>query len=99
MKTIGGLGMKTDYSKVEAGAVFFAIWHEQWDANIHHHADQGVIIQVRSGNQDNEINLLQFNCFFLQPTSHLDFAIFFASNLVVAVTNPNSCFSCIQVGL
>ena len=33
--------MKTDYSKVEAGAVFFAIWHEQWDANIHHHADQG----------------------------------------------------------
>ena len=41
LKTIGGLGMKTDYSKVEAGAVFFAIWHEQWDANIHHHADQG----------------------------------------------------------
>lgn len=63
-----GLGMKTDYSKVEAGAVFFAIWHEQWDANIHHHADQGVIIQVRSSSQNNEINLLQFNCFFLQPT-------------------------------
>ena len=56
--------MKTDYSKVEAGTVFFAIWHEQWDANIHHHADQGVIIQVRSSNQNNEINLLQFNCFF-----------------------------------
>ena len=49
-----GLGMKTDYSKVEA--------------NIHHHADQGVIIQVRSSSQNNEINLLQFNCFFLQPT-------------------------------
>ena len=63
-----GLGMKTDYSKVEAGTVFFAIWHEQWDANIHHHADQGVIIQVRSSSQNNEINLLQFNCFFLQPT-------------------------------
>ena len=36
-----GLGMKTDYSKVEAGTVFFAIWHEQWDANIHHHMIRG----------------------------------------------------------
>ena len=64
LKTLGGLGMKTDYSRVEAGKVFFAIWHDQWDANIHHHADQGVIIQVLSGNQNNEINLLRFNCFF-----------------------------------
>ena len=63
-KLKGELGMRTDYSKVEAGELFFAIWHEQWDANIHHHADQGVIIQVRSSNQNNEINLLQFNCFF-----------------------------------
>lgn len=46
LKTLGGLGMKTDYSRVEAGKVFFAIWHDQWDAHIHHHADQGVIIQV-----------------------------------------------------
>ena len=67
-----GLGMKTDYSKVEAGTVFFAIWHEQWDANIHHHADHVVIIQVRSSSQNNEINLLQFNCFFSQPTYTYD---------------------------
>ena len=33
--------MKTDYSKVEAGAVFFAIWYEQWDANIHHRRSRG----------------------------------------------------------
>tara|TARA_B100000989_G_scaffold63287_1_gene43736 strand:- start:1118 stop:1330 length:213 start_codon:yes stop_codon:yes gene_type:complete len=46
IENIGGLGMKTDYSRVEAGKVFFAIWHDQWDAHIHHHADQGVIIQV-----------------------------------------------------
>ena len=52
-KLKGELGMRTDYSKVEAGELFFAIWHEQWDANIHDHADQGVIIQVRSGNQNN----------------------------------------------
>ena len=55
--------MRTDYSKVEAGEVF-AIWHEQWDANIQNHADQGVIIQVRSDNKNNEANILQFNCFF-----------------------------------
>ena len=64
LKTLGGLGMKTDYSRVEADKVFFAIWHDQWDANIHHHADQGVIIQVKIGNQNNGINLLRFNCFF-----------------------------------
>ena len=64
--------MRTDYSKVEAGEVFFAIWHEQWDANIQNHADQGVIIQVRSSNKNNEANILQFNCFFSQPTYMYD---------------------------
>ncbi|MBH67819.1 MAG: hypothetical protein CMM58_05645 [Rhodospirillaceae bacterium] len=60
--------MKTDYSKVDAGPIFFAIWHEQWDANIQHHADQGVIIQIRSTEKSGEKTLLQFNCFHVQQT-------------------------------
>jgi hypothetical protein len=55
--------MRSDYTKIEAGSVFFAVWHEQWDANIQHHADQGVIIQVRGDVEGRETNLLQFNCF------------------------------------
>lgn len=64
--------MKTDYSKIDVGPVFFAIWHEQWDANIHHHADQGIIIQVRSSESGEELNLLQFNCFHAQQTYTYD---------------------------
>ena len=60
--------MRSDYSKIEAGNVFFAVWHEQWDANIQHHADQGVIIQVRGKVGKKETNLLQFNCFHIERT-------------------------------
>ncbi len=60
--------MRSDYTKIEAGAVFFAVWHEQWDANIHHHADQGVIVQVRGEADGRETNLLQFNCFHFERT-------------------------------
>lgn len=58
--------MRSDYTKIEAGPVFFAVWHEQWDANIQHHADQGVIIQVRGDVDGRETNLLQFNCFHFE---------------------------------
>ena len=58
--------MRSDYTKIEAGPVFFALWHEQWDANIQHHADQGVIIQVRGDVDGEETNLLQFNCFHFE---------------------------------
>ena len=58
--------MRTDYTKIEAGPIFFAVWHEQWDANIQHHADQGVIIQVRGDVEGQETNLLQFNCFHVE---------------------------------
>jgi len=60
--------MRKDYSKIEAGTVFFAVWHEQWDANIHDHADQGVIIQVRGEIDGVETNLLQFNCFHFEKS-------------------------------
>lgn len=60
--------MRSDYTKIEAGSIFFAVWHEQWDANIQHHADQGVIIQVRGDVDGRETNLLQFNCFHFERT-------------------------------
>ena len=60
--------MRSDYTRIDAGPVFFAIWHEQWDANIDHHADQGVIIQVRGDNEGRETNLLQFNCLHVERT-------------------------------
>ncbi len=60
--------MRSDYKRIDAGAVFFAVWHEQWDANIQHHADQGVIIQVRGDVDGRETNLLQFNCFHVERT-------------------------------
>ena len=60
--------MRSDYTRIDADPVFFAVWHEQWDANIHHHADQGVIIQVRGDVDGRETNLLQFNCFHFERT-------------------------------
>ena len=60
-------------------------------------------IECMSPESSHPINIsreeLSSLCFFFQLISHLDFAIFFPSNLVDAVTNPNSCFSCIEVGL
>ena len=54
--------MRSEYNRIEAGTVFFAVWHEHWDANIHHHADQGVIIEVRGDVEGRETAMLQFTC-------------------------------------
>jgi len=55
--------MRRKSSKFAAGEITFVVWHEQWDANIQNHADQGVIILVE-GDVDGEATpLLRFNCF------------------------------------
>ena len=54
--------MRSKYNRIDAGPVFFAVWHEQWDANIDHHADQGVIIEVRGDVDGTETGMLQFTC-------------------------------------
>ncbi len=55
--------MKKGISRVDAGAVSFLVRQEQWDANIHSHADQGVIIQVEGQVDGKSTGLLRFNCF------------------------------------
>ena len=54
--------MTIEESRYEAGGLAFAIRHEQWDANIHSHADQGVIIEVTAPVDGREVALLRFNC-------------------------------------
>ena len=53
-------------TRVDAGNVTFAICQEQWDANIHSHADQGVVIWVESDIGGKLTPLLRFNCFDLE---------------------------------
>ena len=55
--------MQQNSVTIDAGAVAFEIWHEQWDANIHSHADQGVIILVEGKVDEEDKTLLRFNCF------------------------------------
>lgn len=50
-------------SKVDADAVSFYVWQEQWDGNIHSHPDQGAIILVTGEIDGEETPLLRFNCF------------------------------------
>jgi len=52
----------------EAGPVTFVVRHEQWDANIHSHADQGVIILVQGEADGRTTDLLQFNCFDVEKS-------------------------------
>ena len=49
--------------RFDAGEIAFVVWHEQWDANIHSHADQGVIIVVEGEVGGTATPLLRFNCF------------------------------------
>ncbi len=53
-------------TKIEAGNVAFAVRQEQWDANIHNHADQGVIIDVEGQVDGADTALLRFTCFDIE---------------------------------
>ena len=55
--------MRRDRSRFEAGGIAFIVWHEQWDANIHRHADQGVILVVEGEAGGKPVPLLRFHCF------------------------------------
>ena len=55
--------MQRNSSKFDTGEIAFVVWHEQWDANIHNHADQGVIILVEADVGGEATPLLRFNCF------------------------------------
>ncbi len=58
--------MKKGPTKIEAGAVTLSVRQEQWDANIHSHADQGVIIDVEGDIDGTETALLRFTCFDIE---------------------------------
>lgn len=47
-------------ARIAAGTIEFRIRHNQWDANIHHHADQGVTINVTHPDAG---AMLAFNCY------------------------------------
>lgn len=55
--------MRRERSRFDAGEVAFLVWHEQWDANVHSHADQGVIIVVEGEAGGKPTPLLRFHCF------------------------------------
>ena len=55
--------MSRNSSRFDAGEIAFVVWHEQWDANIHSHADQGVIILAEAEVDGKPTPLLRFNCF------------------------------------
>lgn len=50
-------------SKIEVGTVSITVRQEQWDANIHNHSDQGVIIDVEGQIDGADTVLLRFTCF------------------------------------
>lgn len=50
-------------TKIDAGAVWFTVEQWQWDANIHSHPDQGVVIDVVGEVDGAAVALLRFNCF------------------------------------
>jgi hypothetical protein len=50
-------------TRIDAGNVTFAVRQEQWDANIHSHADQGVVIWLEGDVGGKMTQLLRFNCF------------------------------------
>ncbi len=54
--------MAIEEQRFEASGLVFSIRHEQWDANIHSHADQGAIIEVSAPVDGRERALLRFNC-------------------------------------
>jgi hypothetical protein len=53
-------------TRVDAGNVTFVVRQEQWDANIHSHADQGVIILVEGETGGKVTPMLRFNCFDIE---------------------------------
>ena len=53
-------------TKIDAGNVAFTVRQEQWDANIHDHADQGVIIDVEGQVDGADTALLRFTCFDIE---------------------------------
>lgn len=53
-------------SKIDAGSISITVRQEQWDANIHSHADQGVIIDVEGSVDDADTVLLRFTCFDIE---------------------------------
>ncbi|NKB60341.1 MAG: hypothetical protein GKS00_28880 [Alphaproteobacteria bacterium] len=58
--------MAKGITKIEAGTITFTVRQEQWDANIHNHADQGVIIDVEGQIDGTETALLRFTCFDIE---------------------------------
>lgn len=58
--------MQDGATRIDAGNVTFAIRQEQWDANIHSHADQGVVIWVESDIGGKMLPMLRFNCFDIE---------------------------------
>jgi hypothetical protein len=58
--------MKKGPTKIEAGTVTISVRQEQWDANIHSHADQGVIIDVEGHVDGADTALLRFTCFDIE---------------------------------
>ncbi|MEM9683563.1 MAG: hypothetical protein AAF942_09885 [Pseudomonadota bacterium] len=58
--------MQDGATRIDAGNVTFAIRQEQWDANIHSHADQGVVIWIESDIGGKMVPMLRFNCFDLE---------------------------------
>lgn len=50
-------------TEFDAGAVCFVVEQWQWDANIHSHPDQGVVIDVAGLVDGKQTALLRFNCF------------------------------------
>lgn len=55
-------------TRIDAGNVTFAVRQEQWDANIHSHADQGVVIWVESDVGGKMTQMLRFNCFDVEKS-------------------------------
>ena len=55
-------------TRIDAGNVTFAVRQEQWDANIHSHADQGVVIWVEADVGGKLTQMLRFNCFDIEKS-------------------------------
>ncbi len=58
--------MKKGPTKIDSGAITISVRQEQWDANIHSHADQGVIIDIEGDVDGESTVLLRFTCFDIE---------------------------------
>ena len=69
--------------KFTAGPLTFTVRHELWDGNIHDHADQGVLIDVKAQIVGKETTLLRFNCFDFEKSY-----VYGPENTELAVAGP-----------